>query len=189
MAHSQKMEESKKQFQTSQPKPKTDSYQHKPSYNDLKQGLNYQKMENRSLRQQQTLGGYYNHPAPTIVYRDNFNIFFWLWLLDRPTRERDTWAYNHRDQMDPARYEELKRNDKDLERRLQELERQGVKKDSLYVPAGIDRDLMYSDEHVKKAYEEKTASGFPWLWVFVGLALAGCVYLVFYAKLFRKRGR
>lgn len=178
-ARNQKLAESKKAFETANP-----AKQPKQSYESLKKDLNFQKMENRQLRQQQNFSGHYNQPVPQqhSHYNDGFNIWFWLWLLDRPRSDRDTWVYNHKDQMDPARYAELKKNDTDLENRLKALEDQGVKKDSSYAPKGIDRDLMYSDEHVKKAYEDKTKSGFPWMWFLVGLIIFGVIYLVFFTK-------
>ncbi len=184
----QKMAESKKSYDAAHPKEIS-----RPSYSNLKKELNYQKMENRQLRQQQAFGSYYGRPVPQYYYgyHDSFgNVWFWLWLMDRPMHQRDTWVYNHRDQIDPARYEEMKKKDADLENRLKALEAQGVKKDPSYVPQGIDRDLMYSDEAVKKAYEEKTKSGFPWGWVLGIALLIGLVYLIFFVRwnIKKKRG-
>lgn len=153
---------------------------------DLKRDLSYAKMENRNLRQQQTFGGYYGRATP-YHYNDGFNIWFWLWLMDRPHHERDTWVYNHRDQMDPARYEELKRNDKDLENRLKALEENGATKDPTYAPSGIDKDLMYSDEKVAEVYKEANTSKFPWGWLGLGLLAIGLIYLMFFARMFRRR--
>ncbi len=97
--------------------------------------------------------------------------------------DRDTWLYNHKDQMDPVRYEEMKQKDKELEARLKVLETQGAQKDPSYIPPGVERDLMYSDEYVKSAYVEKTKSGFPWIWVFVSLlVVTGMAYFVFIRK-------
>ena len=156
---------------------------------DLRRDLNYQKMENRDLRQRQFYGSYYNRPIPSYYrsYNDGFNIWFWMWLMDRPRHDRDTWVYNHRDSMDPQRYAELRKQDSDLDRRLQTLEAQGVKKDSSYVPPGVDRDLMYSDEKAKQVYAEANKSSFPWGWLFGLLIFGALIYLVFYGKFFRRR--
>lgn len=188
----QQRQESKKSFDTAKaeraPKQVASSgYTAKDQrIRDLRRELNYQKMENRSLRQQQTFGGYYGR-STSYHYNDGFNIWFWLWLMDRPHHERDTWVYNHRDQMDPARYEELKRNDKDLENRLKALEEKGVTKDPTYTPSGIDKDLMYSDEKVAEVYKEANTSKFPWGWLGLGLLAVGLIYLMFFARLFRRR--
>ena len=107
--------------------------------------------------------------------------------MDRPRADRDTWVYNHRNEIDPARYEELKRKDADLEQRLKELEAQGAKKDPSYVPPGIDRDQMYSDDYVQKAFDEKNKSHFPWGWVIGIVVVLGVTYLVFFARIFRRR--
>lgn len=153
---------------------------------DLKKELSYAKMENRNLRQQQTFGSYYGRSAPC-CYNDSFNIWFWLWLMDRPHHERDAWVYHHRDQIDPARYAELKRDDKDLENRLKALEEKGIQKDPTHTPSGIDKDLMYSDEKVVAVYKEANTSKFPWGWLGLGLFLASLIYLVFFARLFKRR--
>lgn len=149
---------------------------------DLKRDLSYERMQNRELRRQQTFGGYYGRQTPC-CYSDPFgNMFFWLWLMDRPRQDRDTWVYNHRDEMDPARYEELRRKDTDLDRRLKELEAQGVKKDPSYIPSGVDRDLMYSDDHVKNVYKNAHTSSFPWAWIFGIVIILGLGYLIFFVR-------
>ncbi len=176
----QKMAESKQSYDAAHPREIS-----RPSYNNLKKELNYQKMENRELRKQQHFGSYYGRPVPQYYYgyHDSFgNVWFWLWLMDRPYRDRDSWVYHHRDEMDPARYEELKKQDKDLEKRLKALEEQGVKKDPSYIPEGMDRDLMYSDEQIKKAYEGKTKSGFPWAWILGIAIIIGLIYLIFFVR-------
>lgn len=186
-------QESKRALEASKNRPSTTSIERKatttPGYRDqrikdLGQKLSYAKMENRLLRQRQVFGGYYDgRPAPIAhYYNDSFNGWFWLWLLDRPQYHGD-WVYHHRDQIDPARFEELKKKDATLEKRIAELEAQGVKKDPSYVPPGIEEDLMYKDEYVKGAYEKTKKSSFPWFWaVFFPLLVGSFVYLFFFHR-------
>ena len=56
--------------------------------------------------------------------------------------------------MDDARYHDLLQKDSDLERRMRDLEQQGVPHDPSYTPPGVDQDLMYDDNHVQQAYAE-----------------------------------
>lgn len=181
-----KQQESRKTFERSNPPsttatsaaPKSDYERQRTR--DLKRELNHEKIQNRRLRQEQRYSSYYGRPTPC-CYNDGFNVFFWLWLLDRPNHQAE-WAYHHRDQIDPNRLEELRRKDADLDRRMAELETRGVKRDSSWTPSEFqgDKDLMYSDEKVQKLYEEKQTSGFPWFWVLVGLATLGLLYLVIF---------
>ena len=195
-AQAQQRQESRKAFEAANPPAKTATptqvAQATPRTNadkqrvkDLKKDLSYERMQNRQLREQQAYGGYYGRQGPC-CYNDGFNMFFWLWLLDRPQHERDTWAYHHRDQIDPQRMNELRANDADFENRLKKLEQSGVKKDSSYVPANVDRDLMYSKEMAEEAYKENNTSSFPWFWVIGFITLGGVAYLVFF-KRFRVR--
>ena len=92
-------------------------------------------------------------------YRDSYNPYFMLWLLDRSADERALWAYHHRSDMDDARYKELLSRDSDLDKRLHGLEAQGVLQDPKYKPKGVDDDLMYnSDSEMKKDKIESSNS-------------------------------
>lgn len=158
--------------------PKNEHYDR--TVRDLKRDLNYERWQNRESRKDRYYGTYYSRPSPfsQTYYNDPFgNVWFWLWLMDRP-RERDTWIYHHRDQIDPARMAELRQKDADLDRRLYELENQGVKRDSSYVPVDLqnDKDLVYDDSVAKQAYEEANKSSFPWMWI--GLAILGIFAVV-----------
>ena len=44
---------------------------------------------------------------PVVIYHDPYNSLFWWWLLDRSIDDRAWWAYHHRYDMDPARYQAL----------------------------------------------------------------------------------
>lgn len=153
---------------------------------DLSRDFNYKRMQDRSIRQDNYYGGYYGRPAPFAhAYSDPFgNMFFWLWLFDRPQRH-DELVYHRRNEIDPARYEELRRRDGDLDRRLAELEGKGVKPDSSYVPPEFkdNRDLMYSDDVVEKAYKEANKSSFPWFWTIGSMMLVGAVGYVVVTRL------
>jgi hypothetical protein len=114
---------------------------------------------------------------PWVVYNDPYNSLFWWWLLDRSLDDRAWWAYHHRYDMDPARYQALVATDQQLETRVQQLEAQQAPRDPNYVPTGLDRDLMYSDQYVTRAYSNRPttlgvitfwALGVPMALTFVG---------------------
>jgi len=125
---------------------------------------------------------------PITVYHDSFSPFFWLWLMDRSQRDRDLWVYNHRDEMDQQRYDDLVRKDADLERRLNDLQQQGVNHDSSYTPPGIDQDLMYDDNHVQQAYAQNQPHS-AWGTTFGLLTVGALAYLIFFVPIFRPRRR
>jgi hypothetical protein len=95
---------------------------------------------------------------PYVAYRDPYGSLFWWWLLDRSIEDRAWWAYHHRYEMDPARYQALLATDQQLEARVQALEAQQAPRDPNYVPAGVDRDLMYSDRYVARAYSNRSTT-------------------------------
>jgi hypothetical protein len=121
------------------------------------------------------------YSRPWVVYNDPYNSYFWWWLLDRSLDERAWWVYHHRYDMDPARYDALVARDQQLEARVSELEaqQQGVR-DPNYVPAGLDRDLMYTDHYVGASYSNRrTQAGVIAFWVFgVPLAIAACGFFI-----------
>jgi hypothetical protein len=68
--------------------------------------------------------------------------------------------------MDPARYQALVASDQQLEARVETLEAQQSPRDPNYVPGGLDRDLMYSDHYVARAYSNRpTALGVVAFWL------------------------
>lgn len=101
---------------------------------------------------------YYANPQYTqkvqtarYYYRDSYNPYFMLWLMDRSLEDRAMWAYHHRSDMDAGRYQEMVKKDINLEKRISELEKSGIKKDPNYKPEGVDNDLMYkSDSEIEK---------------------------------------
>jgi hypothetical protein len=117
---------------------------------------------------------------PWVTYHDPYNSFFWWWLLDRALDDRAWWAYHHRYDMDPARYEALVATDAQLQARVAQLEAQQVARDPNYVPPGLDRDLMYSDQYVNRARSNRpTTGGAVAFWVFgVPLALGFCAFFI-----------
>ncbi len=118
---------------------------------------------------------------PWITYHDPYNSLFWWWLLDRSLDDRAWWAYHHRYDMDPARYDALVANDSQLQARVAQLEAQQVARDPAYVPPGLEgRDLMYSDQYVKRAYSNRpTMLGVVAFWLFgIPLALGICGFFI-----------
>jgi hypothetical protein len=121
---------------------------------------------------------YYSRPV--VIYHDPYNSLFWWWLLDRSLDDRAWWAYHHRYDMDPARYQTLLATDQQLESRVAQLEAQQVQRDPNYVPQGVSQDLMYSDRYVAHAYSNRpTLAGALAFWVFaVPLAGGFCVFFI-----------
>jgi hypothetical protein len=103
---------------------------------------------------------------PVVAYQDPYNSLFWWWLLDRSIDDRAGWAYHHRYDMDPARYQALVASDQQLESRVEQLEAQAAPRDPNYTPPGVERDLMYSDRYVQQAYSNRpTPSGVFAFWL------------------------
>ena len=132
----------------------------------------------RRARMWNVFNPYWNRPA--VVYRDSYSSFFWWWLLDQSLEDRAWWAYHHRYDMDPARYQALVATDQQLEARVQQLEAQQAVRDPSAVPAGLDRDLMYSDQYVARAYSNRpTMLGTLAFWALgIPAALAVSVFII-----------
>jgi len=141
-------------------------------------------LQTRPAREESIFRSY--RTQPVVVYHDSFSPFFWLWLLDRSQRDRDLWVYNHRDEMDQQRYNDLVRKDADLENRLHNLEQQGVPRDPSYTPQGVDQDLMYDDNTVQQAVAEKQSHP-TWDLLFGSVAIVAGAYLIFFVPMFRPR--
>jgi hypothetical protein len=82
--------------------------------------------------------------------------------------------------MDPARYAALAATDQQLEARVAELEQQQVPRDAAYVPSGLERDLMYSDDYISRSYSNRpTRGGAIGFWIIcVPGAIAGCAFFI-----------
>lgn len=141
-------------------------------------------LQTRPAREESIFHSY--RTQPVVVYHDSFSPFFWLWLLDRSQRDRDLWVYNHRDEMDQQRYQDLVRKDADLENRLHDLEQQGVPRDPSYTPPGVDQDLMYDDNRVQQAHAEEQSHP-AWDLLFASVAIIAGAYLIFFVPMFRPR--
>ena len=135
-------------------------------------------VSSRPVRVYNVYNSYYSRPW--VTYRDPYNSFFWWWLLDRSLDDRAWWAYHHRYDMDPARYEALVANDQQLQARVSQLESQQAPRDPNYVPTGLDRDLMYSDHYVAQAYGNRpTRAGRAAFWVIgIPAALGACGFFI-----------
>jgi len=114
---------------------------------------------------------------PVVIYHDPYSSLFWWWLLDRSLDDRAWWAYNHRYDMDPARYDALLAADQQLQARVEALEAQQTPRDPAYTPSGLDRDLMYSDQYVNRTYSSRpTMAGIVVFWLLgIPTVLAICV--------------
>jgi hypothetical protein len=124
---------------------------------------------------------------PVVVYRDPYSSLFWWWLLDRSLEDRSWWVYHHRYDMDPARYRALVATDAQLEARVEQLEAQQTARDPAYVPAGLDRDLMYSDRYVAHAYSNRpTRAGAVAFWALgvpAALGMSGLfIWLIWFKR-------
>jgi len=124
---------------------------------------------------------------PVVVYRDPYSSLFWWWLLDRSLDDRAYWTYHHRYDMDPARYQALVDSDQQLQARVADLEAQQSPRDPNYVPPTLDRDLMYSDQHVARVYSNRpTAFGAIAFWVLgvpTALAFTGFfIWLIWFKR-------
>lgn len=127
-------------------------------------------ISSRPVRVYNVYNSYYSRPW--VTYRDPYNSFFWWWLLDRSLDDRAGWAYHHRYNMDPARYDALVSSDQQLQERVSQLEAQQAPRDPNFVPAGLDRDLMYSDHYVSQAYGNRPTRGGRAAFWFFGIPLA-----------------
>jgi len=128
---------------------------------------------------------YYSRPM--VIYHDPYSSLFWWWLLDRSLEDRAWWAYHHRYDMDSARYQALLASDQQLEARVAQLETQQPARDPNYVPAGLDRDLMYSDRYVAHSYSNRPTllgvAAFFVLGVPTALALCGFfIWLIWFKR-------
>jgi len=160
--------------------PNTASYQAKPpplpssrswSYRPSVYVPDYYSISTRPTRIYNVFNTY--STRPWVSYHDPYNSLFWWWLLDRSLDDRAWWAYHHRYDMDPSRYQALLATDQQLEARVEQLETQQVARDPNYVPAGVDRDLMYSDQYVARSYSNRpTRLGAIAFWV---VAIPGAV--------------
>ena len=120
---------------------------------------------------------------PWVYYNDPYSSLFWWWLLDRSLDEQAYWAYHHRYDMDPARYQTLLASNAQLQQRVSDLEAQQLARDTSYTPPSLDqtnRDLMYSDDYVARNYSTRpTTSGTVAFWVFaVPLGIGGCAFFI-----------
>ena len=145
----------------------------------------YSTISTRSVRVYNIFNPYMTRPV--IYYHDPYSSLFWWWLLDRSLDDRAWWAYNHRYDMDPDRYQALLAQDAQLQARVSALEAQQTPRDPNYTPAGVDRDLMYSDQYIARAYNNRPTplgvASFRVLGVMCGVAFAGFfIWLIWFKR-------
>jgi hypothetical protein len=124
---------------------------------------------------------------PWVYYHDPYSSLFWWWLLDRSIDEQAYWAYHHRYDMDPTRYDALMASNQQLQTRVSQLETQQVARDPSYTPPSLstNQDLMYSDQYVNQSYQNyqnrPTHAGKAAFWVFgVPVAIGFSVFFVWF---------
>jgi len=144
----------------------------------LRNSVDAEKFATRSQRSQTTYHVY--HDRPPMPYHDPYGPLFMYMLLDRSIDDRAAWAYHHKEDMDPARYEELLKRDAALEAKIRKMEADKVAKNPDHALPGVDPDLQYSDEYVDAALnfeeEEQDDESTPaWVWVLCGIALVALV--------------
>jgi hypothetical protein len=142
-------------------------------------------LSSRPVRIYNVFNPYWSRPV--VIYHDPYNSLFWWWLLDRSLDDRAWWAYHHRYDMDPARYQALVAQDQQLEARVEQLEAQQAPRDPNYTPPGVDRDLMYSDRYVDQTYSNRpTTTGVVAFWVLAvptALAVSGFfIWLIWFKR-------
>jgi hypothetical protein len=154
---------------------------------DLRRQFDYERWANRQSRERQVFGSYSSRPV--VVYHDSYSSLFWWWLLSQGLDQRAAWAYNHRSDMDPQRYQDLLRHDQQMAARVKELEAQGTARDSSYSPPGLDPDLMYTDDYVEAVFNPQPdlsffLNGLRFLLtaLLVLAALAFLIWLVFFKR-------
>lgn len=165
LSHSGKEQDSKNTYSPPSPPPAppkisyktptgaTREYDYGGSSEKLKESVNYDRYQRYDNRNRETFSRYANQPiAGTTTYNDPINIWFWMWLMDQSLDSKANWAYNHRSEIDDARYNELLAKNVGLKEKIAELEKTGVNKNTGYVPPGLenDPDLQYNKDYVEQ---------------------------------------
>jgi len=145
----------------------------------------YGTLSTRSVRIYNVFNPYVTRPV--VYYHDPYSSLFWWWLLDRSLDDRAWWAYHHRYDMDPDRYQALLMQDAQLQARVSALEAQQAPRDPNYVPNGVDRDLMYSDQYIARAYNNRPTplgvASFRILGVMAAVAFTGFfIWLIWFKR-------
>ena len=134
--------------------------------------------ETRQQRMQQQFGQTYYPSTPgMMVYHDSFNPWFWMWLMNQNNDSQAEWAYNHREEMDQQRYQDMLTKNSELAAKVMALETAGKEKNPNYVPSGVDQDLIYSDTAVQP--QENAGMGGVTI-IFILIAMGGVLILVIY---------
>lgn len=115
---------------------------------------------------------------PAVVYGDPYAPMWTYFLLDKGTDVAALWLFHHSTSVDAARRDAMYAQNAELRARVAALERQGVKRDPTWQPAGVDPDLAYNDGFVtagynptpKEAEEHEGGGGVP-AWLVVVLVI------------------
>jgi len=139
-------------------------------------------------------GGYYGRPS---YFHDSFSPFLMGWMFSSAlsSHDRAAWMYNHQNDMDQARYQEMLRKDAQLQAEIDQLKAQNAPRDPSYVPPQMkdNPDLMFNKEFVDAAYNPvevanpRTSQG--WLYsLFVSALVLGALGFVGYLLFFKEFG-
>jgi len=149
----------------------------------LRNDLNQDKWVNRSSRTTTVYNTYITRPnyAP-MYYSDPFHPALNYWLLSQTIDTMALMVYHHHTSMDAARLQYLYAQNAGLQAKVNAREAQKLSRDPSYVPMGMERDLLYSDEYVDAVYNpsprmvdvEREPISFHGFWVF----LKWCFFLV-----------
>lgn len=118
--------------------------------NKVRNKVDYEKYQQYDTRNQKTFEKYSGQT--TTPYNDAINVWFWLWLLDQSLDTQAEWVYNHKNEIDEARYKEILKKTPGIDVKLDALEKSNKEKDPSFVPPAIenDADLQYNKDYVEK---------------------------------------
>jgi hypothetical protein len=133
----------------SRPIPKKD-----PEVDYLRGRLDGERYASRPTRVRSYYGSRYDYyySRPVVVYGDHFSSAFHWWLLDQSLQTQAMWMYNHRYDMDQARYNALLSQNAMLAQQVNQLELQRLNRDAHWTPNGWEYDGMLDDNYVAGVY-------------------------------------
>ena len=185
----QKQEESRAAFKkATTPQEKVLVVRSSPTYQNstVRKTITHERYVTYETRSRDFYGPYYGQPISpyytTFQSNPNFNIWFWMWLMERAdANERSNWAYNHRSQISDTEWAALCQKDANLEARVRGLEAKGQAQNTDYIPAAMaeNPDIMYNSHFVAAAAEDNSGPsvGVVLGWIFgivAVVAIVGC---------------
>lgn len=155
----------------------------------LQEQLDEERYQRRQERRNRSFGPSVVYVGPT--YSDSYHPFFVGWLAQQSYDTQAAWLYNHRYNMDAARYDAYLTNTQ-LANRVAVLEAEKGTRDVNYTPPGIDPDLMHTDEYVTAVHTHRSIrwGHIIWVlikWIFYISILFGVVILILKYANWRKQ--